>query len=248
VDKSSGNPFEDYLMEELFKPLGMESTGHLGFHESDQPAVGYEFLNGNLASTGEMDPTYFRGSGGVFANVRDLYRFYQALYEEDFLSDRSMQMYGVGRHFGSIWGFRSGFEPMPSRGIVVIVLSNFFHTPIEDIMAEIMNILLEGDIIRQPVKEPAAYVGSFQAPDFDRIEREVRVELQTKGLRLRILDSSGDVLEMTLHPWVKDRFLTRIDSRLAGVLVTFDRDPADRVTGVTLDLYGWRIHAQRKED
>jgi len=248
VEKSSGVSFEEYLMEHVLKPLGMTSAGHLGFHEPDQPAVGYELLNGDLASTGEMDPTYFRGSGGVFANVRDLYRFYQALYEEDFLSERSMQMYGVGRHFGSIWGFRSGFEPMPSRGIVVIVLSNFFHTPIEDIVAEIMNILLEDDISRQPVEEPAAYVGRYKAPDFDRIEREVRVVLQTEGLGLSIVDSSGDVLEMTLHPWVKDRFLTKIDGRFAGVLVAFDRDVADRVPGVTLDLYGWRIHAQRQDD
>jgi len=248
TEKTSGVPFGEYLKAHVFTPLGMTGAGHLGCHDPDQPATGYELQNGDLASTGEMDPTYFMGSGGVFAGVRDLYRFFQALYEEGFLSERSMREFGAGRHSGRIWGFRSGFEVMPSRGVVVIVLSNFLHAPIEEIMPEIMSILLEDDVSRLPVEEQAVCVGRYWAPDFDRIEREIRVMPGVDGLGLSILDSSGDVLEMTLHPWVKDRYFTKRDGRFTGITVAFERDSTSRVVGVTLDVYGLRIHAERQDD
>jgi CubicO group peptidase (beta-lactamase class C family) len=248
VGETSGIPFEEYLEERVFKPLGMEGSGHLGFHAPDQPATGYELQGGDLASTGEMDATYFVGSGGVFSSIRDLYRLYQALYEEDFLSERSMQEFTVGRHLGRIWGFRSCFEPMPSRGIVVIVLSNFFHTPVEAIVPEIMTILLRGDVSTQPVEGMAAYVGRYQAPDFDRIGREIRVVSEVDGLGLSIVDTSGHVLEFALRPWVKDRFFCLADGRFTGLMAAFDRDAAGRIPEVTLDVYGWRIRAARLID
>ena len=137
---------------------------------------------------------------------------------------------------------------MPSRGLAVIILSNFFHTPIDEILPEIMTTLLEGDVNQQPVEEPATYVGRYQAPDFDRIGREILVVLEADGLCLSIVESSGDVFKVTLHPWVKERFFTKRDGRFAGLMVVFDRDAADRVAGVTLDAYGWRVYAERHED
>jgi len=248
VEKTAGIPFEEYLEERVFTPLGMAGSGHMGFHAPDQAAVGYELQGGNLAITGEMDPTYFLGSGGVFASVRDLYQFYQGLYEEDFLSERSMQEFTVGRHVGRIWGFRACFEPMPSRGIVVIVLSNFFHAPIEEIMPEIMTILLEGDVIGRPVEELGEYVGRYKAPDFDRIGREIRVVSEADGLGLYLVDTSGQVLEVALRPWVKDRFFGTLDGQFTGLMVAFDRDGPYRVPGLTLDAYGCTIHAKRFDD
>ena len=248
VEETAGIPFEEYLERRVFNPLGMAGSGHIGFHAPDHPAFGYEMQGGSLDSTGEMVPIYFLGSGGVFASVRDLYRFYQGLYEEDFLSERSMQEFTVGRHVGSIWGFRACFEPMPSRGIAVIVLSNFFHAPIEEIVREIMTILLEGDVIGRPVEELAEYVGRYQATDFDRIGREIRVVSETDGLDLFVVDTSGQVLEVALRPWVKDRFFGVVDGQFTGLMVAFDRDEPDRITGVTFDAYGSSICAKRLDD
>ena len=248
TETTSGIPFGEYLNAHVFMPLGMTGAGHLGCHDPDQPATGYELQNGNLTRTGEMDPTYFMGSGGVFASVRDLYRFSQALYEENFLSERSMREFGAGRHFGRIWGFRSGFEVMPSRGVVVIILSNFFHAPVEEIVPEIISILLEGDVGNRPIEEPAVYVGRYRAPDFDRIEREIQVMLGADGLSLSVVDSSGDELNMTLHPWIKDCYYTKRDGRFAGIMVVFDRDSTSRVVGVMLDVYGLKIHAERQDN
>jgi len=153
-----------------------------------------------------------------------------------------------GRHVGRIWGFRAGFEPMPSRGIVVIVLSNFFHAPIEAIMPEIMTILLEGDVIGRPAEELGEYVGRYQAPDFDRIGREIRVVSEADGLGLYLVDTSGQVLEVALRPWVKDRFFCMLDGQFTGLMVAFDRDGPYRFPGLTLDAYGCTIHAKRFDD
>jgi len=241
VERTSGSPFSEYLKDRVFTPIGMDDSGHLGFDEPSQPATGYVLESDTLVRAGEQNPTYFLGSGGVFASVRDLYRLYQALYEEGFLSDRSMQDFTPGRHFGSLWGYRSAFEPIPARGTVVILLSNLWHTPVEEISAEIMTILLEGDVVARRTEALTEYTGRFRGPDFDRIGMEIHVIMERDGLKLRLDYIPGETMELSLLPESRDRFLTKRDGQFTGIIVDFERAGNGTIEGLVFDANGWRV-------
>jgi CubicO group peptidase (beta-lactamase class C family) len=241
VETTSGIPFSEYLKDRVFSPIGMEDSGHLGFDEPAHPATGYVLDSDTLVRAGEEDPTYYLGSGGVFASVGDLFSFYQALYEDGFLSEPSMRGFTPGRHFGSLWGFRSAFEPVPTRGTVVILLSNLWHAPVEEISSEIMTILFEGDVIEQRADALTEYAGRFRGPDFDRIGAEIRVFIEGDGLRLRLSQVPGETMEMSLLPESRDRFLTMRDGQFTGIIVDFERDDEGEVQGLVFDAYGWSV-------
>ena len=65
VGRTSGSPFSEYLKDRVFTPMGMEDSGHLGFDEPTQPAIGYVLEDESLVRSGEQDPTFFVGSGGA---------------------------------------------------------------------------------------------------------------------------------------------------------------------------------------
>jgi CubicO group peptidase (beta-lactamase class C family) len=248
VERTSGVAFGSYLQENLFGPLGMRRSGHLGFDVPDDPATGYVREGRNLSPAPDVDPDFMLGAGGVVTSARDLYRLYIGLYEKGLLSERSMNVFGGGLHYGHNFGFRSGFVAMPFHGIAVIVLSNHDEAPMEDLVPEILTILLEGDVVDRDASTLEEYVGIYGAPSFDHIDSEMIIRLDDPGLEMRIDFSTGDMLEFSLRPEEGDRFLTVADGEFTGMIVTFDRDSAERIAGLTVNHSGWIIPAVRESD
>lgn len=95
IEKRSGQSFEAFLNDQLFKPAGLKNTGYqLPDWRPEQIANGYQRENGEnwgtlpdrLARNADISP-YMKGSMGLLSTVEDLYAWHQALYADKVLRE-----------------------------------------------------------------------------------------------------------------------------------------------------------------
>lgn len=93
IEKVSGQAYETYLYENLWKPPGMEMTGY------SRPAFDENMIATGYSEEGEVwgKPTekawdgtapfwHLRGNGGILSTTEDLYKWHKALMGEEILS------------------------------------------------------------------------------------------------------------------------------------------------------------------
>jgi len=92
VEKVSGQPYENYLRDQLFRPAGMEKTGYrLASWKPEELAHGYrgdEPWGTPLDHAWAPDGPWWnlRGNGGILSTTGDLYKWHQALEKGSVLS------------------------------------------------------------------------------------------------------------------------------------------------------------------
>lgn len=148
VEKASGKPFQDFLRERIFTPLGMTDT--LAYVREGPPvphrAFGYSDEDGHWVRTDQSMTSSVLGDGGIYSSIDDLARWDAALYDDRLLNEASrkaaftpwtptddpMVRYGYGWritgetlwHSGETIGFRNVIVRYPSRHLTVILLTN----------------------------------------------------------------------------------------------------------------------------
>lgn len=99
IEKVSGQSYERYLYENLWKPVEMETTGYTRPHFDKQLiAVGYrmgERWGKPTEKEWETDAPYLhlRGNGGILSTTRDLLKWDQALLTDKILSAAAKHKY-----------------------------------------------------------------------------------------------------------------------------------------------------------
>jgi CubicO group peptidase (beta-lactamase class C family) len=151
IEKASGQKYETFLEERIFKPLNMSATRY-GHRQQLIPhrAAGYRYFFGQLTNDEaiSMDPPF--AAGALVSNIIDLIKWHQALEEGALLSSKSYEEmyrpvelsngtrrpYGFGwrvarfeghntiGHGGGINGFSTMISRYPDDRLAVIVLSN----------------------------------------------------------------------------------------------------------------------------
>jgi CubicO group peptidase (beta-lactamase class C family) len=157
IEKVSGMSYEEYLLENIFQPLGMINSGYEHPDiEVKNYATGYKISdNGSYSDIGESDVSDAFSAGALYSTAEDMYRWDQALYTEKLvkaltlnqafsqttLKDGSTVKYGFGwmvdqwrglkevGHGGDITGFNSYIARYPDEQFTVIVLSNIEIRP-----------------------------------------------------------------------------------------------------------------------
>lgn len=90
VQEISGERFDDYLRDHVFRPLGMVDTGfHVPSDKLDRFAANYErgpdrrlrLIDDPADSVYGQEQTFFSGGGGLVSTVDDYYRFCSALLD-----------------------------------------------------------------------------------------------------------------------------------------------------------------------
>ncbi|MBI4663750.1 MAG: beta-lactamase family protein [Verrucomicrobia bacterium] len=146
IERASGQSYESFLRERIFKPLRMENSGY------DHPwmvlrhrASGYAKRDGQLANCVYFEMDTPHAAGALYSTVEDLLVWNQALDRNRFVSKKSLEAmftpekggYGYGwvirqrfgrkcaEHGGGISGFSTFIERYPLDKVVVIVLSNY---------------------------------------------------------------------------------------------------------------------------
>lgn len=151
VEQVSGKTYEQYLKENIFQPVGLQST----FYDSQSQIIpnrthGYSFSDGKYWNADFISMSLVYSAGALLSNVSDLFKWHQALYngqvikKETFqkaitpykLADGKQSDYGYGffirkenninsvGHGGAIDGFRATEIYYPDQEIYIACLLN----------------------------------------------------------------------------------------------------------------------------
>jgi D-alanyl-D-alanine carboxypeptidase len=147
IEHVSGESYDDYVDQRVFRPAGMRSTGALP-ESTDVPdrAVGYLRTSPGSDWVPNTDTLPWRGTaaGGGYSTVGDLLRFAQALSSGTLISKATLaeatrphqQQYGYGfgvqaqgrlasyGHGGGAPGMNGELRIFPQLGYIVVSLSN----------------------------------------------------------------------------------------------------------------------------
>ncbi|MCK9265405.1 beta-lactamase family protein [bacterium] len=151
VERVLDRPFSEFMKESVFQPFGMDCSCICSDMRQVIPKRAWGYNRHNNGEYSFQQRVFFaNGSGGVFSNVRDLYRFWKGLLSDRFLKkdlrelmwsdvvqrerkdtfygygwqiDHSNSLYRVG-HTGSMEGFKNILRFYPQEGLLVCVLSN----------------------------------------------------------------------------------------------------------------------------
>jgi CubicO group peptidase (beta-lactamase class C family) len=161
IEQVSSQSYEMFMQQNIFDPLQMTNTGY--DHNDDSLATGYTGMDSHWEQPDYIDMTLPYAAGGLYSTVEDLYRWDQALYTEQLVSQESLELmftpyvktaftglscgYGwfVGEmnnhqavsHGGGIDGFVTEIRRYIDDNATIIILSNRQTTNVPQIADQI---------------------------------------------------------------------------------------------------------------
>ncbi len=252
IEKVTGAPYEAYVQNHIFKPLGMADSGydHAGAILKGR-AAGYEFDGDTLVNAAYVDMSVPHAAGALYSTVDDLYKWDRALYTDRLIPKADLARmftpfksgYAYGwmtgslaghkniRHSGGVNGFTSDISRFPDDDACVIVLNNFSTGYTQEISDALAKILF-GQAVDLPkektvVAPPAAVLESYQG------------QYQLEGAPVVFsITHEGDGLFAQIPNQPKVRLLAESETKFflknVGFEVTFVKDAAGRVTHFVL--------------
>lgn len=132
IEKVANKPYETVLIDNIFKPLGMEHT-YYEYNESVIPnrASGYILLDGVLKHAPFIDMSLPHAAGALSTTVEDLYKFDQALKGTPFLTKEMLQTLftihasNTNNQIASGYGFRVGPLNRGMDGSLASIVGHF---------------------------------------------------------------------------------------------------------------------------
>lgn len=254
VAKVSGESFCDFVSEAIFRPLEMADTGC-----EDRSAIiknrasGYNRVEGALINSPYVDVGFTGGAGAFYSTVDDLLRWDRALDANTLLDAASTAKlftavkneYGYGWwiqtkfnrrvewHGGNAPGLVSQITRYPEEHLFITILSNVWSA-VDRSQVRAMSNELAALMLGEPYELPRrheqralapttydAYVGEYRGRDVLAIAREgdrLVVQVPPGNTVFEIVPESGT------HFFWKDR----------EYYLTFDRNPAGEITGVSI--------------
>jgi CubicO group peptidase (beta-lactamase class C family) len=145
IEKVSGQSYEAFLEENIFRPLKMADTGY-DTHDRilKRRATGYSRRNNARINADYLDMTVPYAAGSLYSTVEDLFVWNEALFSDKLLSAKSREMmmtvdknnyaYGLAvnqqhnrkmvSHGGGINGFNTFLARFPEEKVTIVVLRN----------------------------------------------------------------------------------------------------------------------------
>ena len=248
IEKVTGRPYEEYVRENIFRPLGMEGTGY--DHAETllkNRASGYEFPADEMANATYIDMSIPHAAGALYSTVEDLYKWDRALDTDKLLSPAAMTRlftpfkgtYACGwtigsfaghktiGHGGGINGFTTDIVRFPDDDACVIVLNNF-ATGFTDEISQALAGYLFGQAVEMPKEKkeialPAAVLDAY--PGQYRLEGMQAVLTVTREGDRLFIELPGQA-RRPLHAESETKFFMKT----FGFGVTFVKDASGRVT------------------
>ncbi|MBN1224985.1 MAG: beta-lactamase family protein [Candidatus Aminicenantes bacterium] len=158
IEKVTGKDYAEVVQQNIFGPLGMESSGYdYDHHIIKNRARGYHLEKGELLNANYINMANVHASGGLYSTVEDMYLWDRALYTEKLVKKDTLKKmftpytrnYGYGwgvvtlfnrtmvGHNGDMEGFQTNISRFIDDDVCIIVLSNFGHAPIGKIGMEL---------------------------------------------------------------------------------------------------------------
>jgi CubicO group peptidase (beta-lactamase class C family) len=197
IEKITGQRYQDFVEENIFKPLGMENSGYdSSTAVIPHRAAGYSPAPDGPVNAGYIDMSIPFSAGALYSTTHDLLRWEQALFAGELLSTESLRKmtipfkrnYGCGLlvrtvnglnvidHGGGIEGFSTMLAYYPDDKLTVVVLGNLEgEAPVE--IADSLAAIAHGEKVilpseRKEVSVPpdtlAKYIGTYElGPKFN---------------------------------------------------------------------------------
>jgi len=232
IEQTSGMSYNEYIEKEIFTPLEMSDSVADWDKGFSNKALGYYSPGGSSTPPEYPQPhhSHLVGAGNLFSTVEDLYLWYQALH-----GDEAWKPYDCGSHFGRGYGYRAAFIPVHSLDIVVIILSNFFGDgPMDRMVSEVEEILLEDDLIELDTAVLDSYAGEYHAlfPD----GRVTTILISRKGNHLFLNDIGSDLLGVfSLYPLSPERFILKTPQGGYDAVFDFRKDDNEKISQIIID-------------
>lgn len=186
IEKITGKPYEQALQENIFTPFKMNDTGY--DHHSTiikNRASAYEKNGSEYVNADYIDMSIPYAAGSLYSTVEDLYLWDQALYTNQLLDKKHMDLvftkhipafglhYGYGwvignepvgntndsleviSHGGGINGFNTLIERVPSDKSLILLFNNTGGAPLND-MGVAINGIIHGKSYDLPKKSVAS--------------------------------------------------------------------------------------------
>ena len=228
ISRVSGSPYEEFLREKIFKPLGLESAGMCRNRDIvPLRADGYIERDGGIHNTDLISVSIPYAAGALCMNARDLANWTRALHQGDVISQESLRIvtaptiideeieipYGLGvfiddldgarrvGHSGLFNGFTAVAWYYPQSGLVTVLLSNLQSSDREDDV-----VFLEAGVMRR-WRDADDQEPSFELEDLEDYAGCYRVGRNRHNLTAN--DGTLYLDGSPLTPIGPDLFLTR---------------------------------------
>lgn len=263
VEKASGQPYAAFVTDNIFKPLGMADSGY-DSHAAVllHRASGYSRSPKGTVNADYIDMTIPQGAGALYSTTHDLLKWTTGVAGGKLLKPESLQAmltpvkdgYALGvfvakvdgatviNHGGGIEGFNTWLGYDPDRKLTVVVLGNLNGGAPDRLGKSLMTLARGGSVVlpseRQgiavPVAKLAEYEGTYElSPTF-------AVAMRVEGGKLMTQATGQDAFELFAEK--PDKFFLKV----VDAQVSFTRDAAGKVTGLTLHQNGRDMPAKRK--
>lgn len=230
IEQASGISYNQYIEKEVFIPLEMSNSVADWDKGFSNKAIGHYSPGGKFTPIEypEIHHSHLVGIGNIFSNTEDLYTWYQALH-----SDKSWIPYSCGSAYGRGYGYSAAFIPIHDLNTVVIILSNFWDAPLDRMVGDIQEILLEDDLLELEVAELERFSGDYHALLPDGLKTIVTISRQDdhifiNGIGSNLLDS------FYLYPLSQERFILKTEYGY-GPLFVFLFDDNNMISQVIID-------------
>jgi CubicO group peptidase (beta-lactamase class C family) len=197
IERVTGKPYDAYLREELFEPLGLRSVHHCPTVATPPAqARGYVLRGGELQPSDPENMNWARGDGGLCGSAMDLAKWTEALRIRAVALapvpklDMRPPRYGAGLafvplddavirigHNGAMSGFSASAAHYPEHQLTTAVVTNrggVWADAIEKPIARRVLGRSQPDFAEVAIRDPDRYAGTFDVGVFDfpvRIER-----------------------------------------------------------------------------
>src|ERR1051326_4106264 len=195
LERISGHTYEEFVRENIFKPLGMNDSGLMSFVSViPRRASGYWPGSNGIENAERWDPRIGFSAGSLYSTTEDLLRWDEGLWGGRVLSVAALREmttpfksdYACGLHVnrvngrlmiehdGNNIGFNSDMAYYPDDRIAVIVLANLNGTVTGE-MTRALAAVAHGDTppipsvhkeISLPTQLLTRYAGTYQFPHY----------------------------------------------------------------------------------
>jgi len=253
IQKVSGQTYEDYVQQYLFKPAGMTNS----YYGSEKRIIpnrvkGYGKAGTNFLNSEYISMTLPYAAGSLLSTVEDLWKWNKALYSYRLikkewldraltpytLPDGKSTNYGYGlsfanvqgsktiEHGGGIPGFSTDAVYLPKEDVFVAVFSNCECKSASDPTAKIAAV-----VIGKPYNFNAVTLTEADANQYQGVyENETGEQRIIKWAGGKLTSKRGDAAPMAIKASGKDQFF--FENSLTTV--TFLRNAAGNIEALVL--------------
>jgi CubicO group peptidase (beta-lactamase class C family) len=195
IEKVSGKSYEQYLSDNIFKPLKMDHA----YYDHMSPVIpgrasGYAISGNEIVNADFLDQSFPYSAGALMMSVDDMYKWNKGLYTYTIIKKETLEKastpftladgnkssysfgWGIGsfmgspslQHSGGIEGFSTFAIYLPSEDVFAVTLSNLTSKDVS-IPTQVATAVALGKLtistVVIPEKVTNRYPGTYQFPD-----------------------------------------------------------------------------------